>query len=277
MAASTWARPGKGSSSRPPMCCRGTITWPAIDGPLITATSVSSVTVAPASHGPTLSAVPERATAQASHRSASVECWSARGGEPTSCCTPSSLNGRTAGDVSGARGVRWCILLPRITVRALVLRMSTQPNSSSHRAAPVPWAPRPARGSSALTGLLVVRGCGCDAQAEADEREDSDRHLAPSGGAVVTSDLSAGSLAASAEPATLTQVPDLHPIGLVDGGGGLIAPESTSGGPAAPPAALRPQAGQRAPGPASRPRHPRRGRNVGRRGHPRDAWRDDEP
>ena len=83
----------------------------------------------------------------------------------------------------------------------------------------------------------MVRGRGCDAQAETEEREDSDRHFAPSGAAVVTSDLSAGSLAASAEPATLTQVPDLPPIGLADGGDGRIAPESTSGPSAAPPAA----------------------------------------
>ena len=54
---------------------------------------------------------------------------------------------------------------------------------------------------------------------------------------MVSSDLSTGSLAASAEQATLTPVPDLPPMGLVDADGGRIACEGTSDAPAAPPAA----------------------------------------
>jgi len=52
----------------------------------------------------------------------------------------------------------------------------------------------------------------------------------------VTSDLSMGSLAASAEQATLTPVPDLPPIGLLDADTVRISTEGTSDASAAPPA-----------------------------------------
>jgi exopolysaccharide biosynthesis polyprenyl glycosylphosphotransferase len=52
---------------------------------------------------------------------------------------------------------------------------------------------------------------------------------------VVTSDLSTGSLGALAEQATLTPVTDPPPMGLVDAGAELIAPEGASDTSAAPP------------------------------------------
>ena len=53
----------------------------------------------------------------------------------------------------------------------------------------------------------------------------------------MSSDLSTGSLASSAEQATLTPVPDLPPMSLVDARAGSIAPKGTSEAPATPSAA----------------------------------------
>jgi exopolysaccharide biosynthesis polyprenyl glycosylphosphotransferase len=70
----------------------------------------------------------------------------------------------------------------------------------------------------------------------------------PEGAAVVTSDLSMGSLAASAEQATLMPVPDLAPIGLLDAGAGRISTEGTPDALAPPPAVAirKPEGGLRA-------------------------------
>ncbi len=62
----------------------------------------------------------------------------------------------------------------------------------------------------------------------------------------MSSDLSAGSLSASAEQATLTPLPDLPPVGLVDARAGRIAPEGTSAPPSAPPAPAPPAPAPRA-------------------------------
>jgi exopolysaccharide biosynthesis polyprenyl glycosylphosphotransferase len=96
-----------------------------------------------------------------------------------------------------------------------------------------------------VTWTVTVPGHGSDARAKTDKRKGSDRDLAPRGAAVVSSDLSTDPLAASAEQATLTPVPDLPPmgpdltpIGLVDPHPGrIMLPEGTSDAPATSPAA----------------------------------------
>ena len=117
---------------------------------------------------------------------------------------------------------------------------------SSRRAVPEAWTRVRAR-FDYLDRRAAVSGPWIGRPGKTDGRKVSDRDVAPEGAAVVSSDLSTGSLAASAEQATLTPVPDLPPMGLVDAGAGRIAPEGTSDAPAAPPAASvhRPSGGLR--------------------------------